>query len=146
MLYSQNKTSNENVKNITELYGSKGERIAFRKLEDIPWDKVPNERIKTTNYIPNVSLYQVSFKEEFKNQVLIEANKLGYTLDSLTNMEPLDLINTIARIDTNRINYEEEVPEEYGFLHRANDRLKSFTYTGKGDCDKFTTTFSGIFS
>ncbi len=126
--------------------------ITYIDYERINYGEIPKEKINVpedfNERIRNYNLFKPKFKNQnkFEEDVLKEAEKLGYNQKNLENLTPQQAIKCVLDIVTSRFQYL-DVDNDQEFIQKNGKHLKFDEYfaLGKGDCDKYSAAFMAVF-
>ncbi len=81
----------------------------------------------------------ISDPERFSNAIFSSANKMGFDKESISTLDPKELIDLSYKIITERITYA-DVDSDPEFAKKHGEQflpIDKYFYLGEGDCDKY---------
>jgi len=161
LLFSAHSCKTPDIKNLESIvynfskkkstFDTYGKNIKYYNFSELPEDLIPKEEVKLPSdleYGINSCFNRPNIRNpyKFREEVLKEAEKLGYTEEMLKSLSPKEAIFTASRITGSKINYH-LVDSDPEFIGKYGTDISSdeYFYIGLGDCDKYRNITIGIF-
>lgn len=130
----------------SEKYGTNIEYYDFSK---IPFETIPEKGIKVPRDLENIlkrTKPSIASEKTFKELVLQEAEKIGYSETDLSKLSCKKAVEATVDITANRIKYH-SVDSDIDFIKKYGNDITHDRYfeIGLGDCDKYAAITIGVF-
>lgn len=128
-----------------------GRNIKYYNFSELPEESIPKEKVKLPSDLERsidsyVNRPTIKDPSRFREEVLKEAEKLGYSEEMLKSLSVKEAIFTAAKIAGSKINYHlvDSDPEFIG-KYGTDITTDEYFHIGLGDCDKYRNITLGIF-
>lgn len=144
----QQATSETSFEKYRSNFPYREEQIEYKKFSEIDFSSIPKEKIPIPEHFPRLVLLKSRVKSRSKLHQIIdnELKKLKISKETISRMEPKDLILLARDITCNLLEYlDVDNNDEFKKKHPTRLPIEAYLEIGKGDCDKYTSAMIEIF-